>query len=399
MLETGSCLASNDGQSATMNPFTWAQAAHMIYLDESVDVGFSYADDGYSPGNHTDDLGGTARDIISALQLLYLAFPHILGRKLHLAGQSFAGRSLPAIAESIIEHNTKSDAAALIPLESIIVGNGVIHSPSQLPAIRDTVCAASNGLPALFSRADCDSRLASLSSDCAASQQACLDGRDPEGPMCSTAALTCENGILSAALYGRHDSTNRSPRCFHDDEYTRADDCGISRVLALHSFISAYGGDELLIGRQAARQHVYKGVVTPPSVPLLRETGSGIKDIQRLLHQNVSTLLYYGAYDILAAPAFAERALDVSLDGHVGEEWRASIPRDAAELGLGFKGSVKSASSSSGKGIIWFVQVDNVGRLVPSQSPNGALRLAQTWLHQFGAAVESESHKIIENEL
>lgn len=82
--------------------------------------------------------------MIKAIKRLYLAFPHLASRELHLGTEAFGGRLVPSVATTILQHNDWLPAAAnesSIRLKSIIPGSSVMHPAVQLPGLYETACA------------------------------------------------------------------------------------------------------------------------------------------------------------------------------------------------------------------------------------------------------------------
>ena len=42
--ENGPCLINKDGYSTTLNPYSWTEAAHVLYLDQPASTGYSFGD-------------------------------------------------------------------------------------------------------------------------------------------------------------------------------------------------------------------------------------------------------------------------------------------------------------------------------------------------------------------
>jgi carboxypeptidase C (cathepsin A) len=71
LFELGPCRIDNEGASVTSNPHSWTNAANVIFLDQPVNVGFSYADDGTSVSTSPV----AAQDVYAFTQLFLSRFP------------------------------------------------------------------------------------------------------------------------------------------------------------------------------------------------------------------------------------------------------------------------------------------------------------------------------------
>jgi serine carboxypeptidase-like clade 1 len=104
------------------NPNRWSQIANVVFLEAPAGVGFSYADT-KNGTVHTDTT--TAEDNFAALQLFYKGYPEFASNDLFISGESYAGAYVPMLALQVIAHNNKTTTDAAIPLQGILVGNGV----------------------------------------------------------------------------------------------------------------------------------------------------------------------------------------------------------------------------------------------------------------------------------
>lgn len=103
--ELGPCKAQPHGQDPVFNPYSWNSNASIIFLDQPVDVGFSWSDHG-DKGIYTTE--AAARDFYAFLQILFEAYSDTLGSsEFHIAGESYAGRYIPLFTDYIVKQNAR----------------------------------------------------------------------------------------------------------------------------------------------------------------------------------------------------------------------------------------------------------------------------------------------------
>jgi len=132
LTELGPCLINHDGVSTRVNPHSWTEVAHVLFLDQPAKAGYSW-------GNGNDDtVDMTAEDAYYFFQSFFQS-PD--GKKyaknpLVIAGESYAGHYIPAIAKRITDGNdglADGDSSALIHLnlQRLAIGNGYYDSEVQ----------------------------------------------------------------------------------------------------------------------------------------------------------------------------------------------------------------------------------------------------------------------------
>jgi cathepsin A (carboxypeptidase C) len=87
LFELGPCSIANDGKNTTFNPHSWNTHANIIFLDQPVNVGYSYSDDGSTVNN--SPVAG--KDVHAFLQLFLQRFPQYVKAPFHLAAESYGG--------------------------------------------------------------------------------------------------------------------------------------------------------------------------------------------------------------------------------------------------------------------------------------------------------------------
>jgi cathepsin A (carboxypeptidase C) len=111
------CLVNAAGNETTYNPYSWNSFANVIYLDQPIQVGYSY---GSSRVSNTDE---SAKATYAFLTLFFEEFPQYAENDFHISGESYAGHYLPALGKEIVKHQ-QSSSPPNFSLDSVLIGNG-----------------------------------------------------------------------------------------------------------------------------------------------------------------------------------------------------------------------------------------------------------------------------------
>uniref|UniRef100_A0A7N0V0W9 Carboxypeptidase n=1 Tax=Kalanchoe fedtschenkoi TaxID=63787 RepID=A0A7N0V0W9_KALFE len=108
-----------DTNGIKYNPYSWNREANMLFLESPVGVGFSYS----NTSSDYDKIGDefTANDAYAFLHKWFQKFPSYRTRLFYIAGESYAGKFVPELAELIHDRNT--DSSLHINLKGILLGN------------------------------------------------------------------------------------------------------------------------------------------------------------------------------------------------------------------------------------------------------------------------------------
>ncbi|CAN8287868.1 unnamed protein product, partial [Cochlearia groenlandica] len=118
--EIGPFLVDNKGNSLKFNPYAWNQEANILFLESPVGVGFSYSNTTSDYKKIGDDF--TARDTYTFIQNWLQRFPVYKENEFYIAGESYAGKYIPELAEVIYDKN-KDHSFFHINLKGILLGN------------------------------------------------------------------------------------------------------------------------------------------------------------------------------------------------------------------------------------------------------------------------------------
>jgi len=128
-MELGPCriLSEEDISNPRFNPHSWNNNASVIFIDQPVGVGFSYAE----YGEHVGRTEEAAKDVAAFVAIFMERF--VNGKagsdqvKFHMAGESYGGRYIPVFASEIVDLNIQLEADGFtpIPIKSVMIGNGL----------------------------------------------------------------------------------------------------------------------------------------------------------------------------------------------------------------------------------------------------------------------------------
>ncbi|CAG7817907.1 unnamed protein product, partial [Allacma fusca] len=115
-LETGPFFVDDDNKLVQRNS-SWTRSHSMLYIDAPVGTGFSFADseDAYANSNTEE-----AAEIYEALTQFFTLFKEFQPNDFYIAGEVFAGTTMPYIATKIDAENP--NAAVKINLKGLIMG-------------------------------------------------------------------------------------------------------------------------------------------------------------------------------------------------------------------------------------------------------------------------------------
>jgi len=163
------------------NPYSWNSNASVIFIDQPVNVGFSYS------GSAVSNTVAAGKDIYALLTLFFKQFPEYAHQPFHIAGESYAGHYVPVFASEILSHKKRN-----INLQSILIGNGITDPLTQYDYYRPMACGE-GGSPAVLEPSECQSmdnalpRCKALIENCYKSESAWS---------CVPATIYCNNAIV-----------------------------------------------------------------------------------------------------------------------------------------------------------------------------------------------------------
>lgn len=163
------------------NKFSWNANSSVIFLDQPVNVGYSYSD------TATKSTAAAAEDVYAFLTLFFEKFPQYGKQDFHIAGESYAGHYIPTFAAKILEHEDRN-----INLKSILIGNGLTDGLTQYKYYAPMACGK-GGYKAVLSESEC-TQMENAYPRCASLIQGCYDRQSVWS--CVPASIYCNNAMM-----------------------------------------------------------------------------------------------------------------------------------------------------------------------------------------------------------
>ncbi|CAN8096706.1 unnamed protein product [Discula destructiva] len=165
------------------NPSSWNSNASVIFLDQPVNVGYSYS------SNSVSDTGAAGKDVYALLTLFFQQFPQYAKQDFHIAGESYAGHYIPVFTSEILSHKHRN-----INLKSVLIGNGLTDPYSQYPYYRPMACGE-GGYDAVLDESQCQSMDNALPR-CQSMIASCYESKS--WLSCVPASIYCNNQMIGA---------------------------------------------------------------------------------------------------------------------------------------------------------------------------------------------------------
>ncbi|EER26156.1 Serine carboxypeptidase family protein [Coccidioides posadasii C735 delta SOWgp] len=116
--ENGPLMFLKNMSKLERNPYSWTKLGHVLYIDQPVGTGLSLSSDP-TPATNNESV---TELFYSWIKQFYEVFPHLLRKRTHLMGESYAGIYIPYFADRILKHKDQLS----INLSSVVIGNGAI---------------------------------------------------------------------------------------------------------------------------------------------------------------------------------------------------------------------------------------------------------------------------------
>ncbi|KII83244.1 hypothetical protein PLICRDRAFT_455809 [Plicaturopsis crispa FD-325 SS-3] len=375
LFELGPCSIADEGKNTTHNPYSWNSNANVIFLDQPVNVGFSYAEDGTTV--NTSPVAG--QDVYAFLELFLGRFPQYAKLPFHIAAESYGGTYGPNIASVIHKENgalSLSKAPGLLPinLKSLILGNGLTDPYTQMAAVPDFACDGPYPVYDDPQGPECSALRAKVPT-CQRLIKSCYDFNSRL--TCVPALLYCNSQLLGPLMQLGLNPYDVRRKCNKDED----GDLCYKQMNWIDTWMNI-PANKLALGVDPARKFASCNMEVNQGFAF---QGDGMHDssklIPELVESGIRLLVYAGNADMMCNFIGNERWVE-ALDSSFHDEFVKAehLPWVTAESGRK-AGLVRSAGGGGATaGNITFVAVHEAGHMVPYDQPEAGLDMINRWL-------------------
>lgn len=389
LMELGPCNArpynGTKGPHTVWNPYSWSNNASLLFLDQPVGTGFSYASwadkakEGKAP-SRIYSAREAARDASAFLQLWGMHAEQLFGQgvsKFHIAGESYAGRWIPLIADQLVKDNKKAIAHPErgfkpLPLDSVLIGNGITSPKHQFQAYVEYACANTTGFGVFLTKEQCDVMYSQIPA-CLALTEKCntpTGGKPHDELACKSALDFCETALQepwSKTGMSSYDYTHYGD--YEEDDW-------FAHFLNDNKTKAALGIDKTGAGDHhdgtflSCSDNVYNNFA---------KTGDGAKSsmhaVSNLLDNDVRVLLYAGERDFICN-YLGVNAWTLDLEWSGAQDFRKTdlIPWHKPQDG-------QEAGHQRTFGNMTFLTIHASSHFVPYSQPQASLKMFNAWVH------------------
>ncbi|KAI0344400.1 serine carboxypeptidase [Trametopsis cervina] len=364
-MEIGPCKVTGPEAELANNPWAWNEVANMIFIDQPIGTGFSYAD----YGEYVSTTEEAAIDVAAFVAIFFEYFSHLKGNKLHLAGESYAGRYIPVFASEIYDQNTKLSEAGMTPinLASIIIANGCTDMLKMYPSYYEVQCQHKT-FPPVTEISRCVEMKRALPRCEKWLKEGCFDNRDLIN--CNAAVTYCEALVMDPFRYNGRNPYDLSKPC--EGKYVETLCYPVTKTIAKY------------LEREDVRRQIGVDPVLPAKFSgcawdvkaRFRNSQDHLNPTQHyigaLLDRGIRVLLYIGENDWMCNWVANER-MSLDLEWHGQADFTNSSLRPWT-----YEDHVAGLTRNAS--LLTYATIKGAGHMAPYDKPRETLDLIRKWL-------------------
>ncbi|CAO1617597.1 unnamed protein product [Parajaminaea phylloscopi] len=376
LFELGPCSIADGGNSVVNNPHSWNNKANLLFLDQPVNVGYSYTEG-------SDEVHNTpvaAQDVYAFLQLFLQKFDQYAKLPFHISGESYAGTYIPNIGSVVHNKNkelaqrggltTQGTGPVHINLESLFIGNGLSDPLIQFGSVPEFSCSPDNPYAMFKNDSSTCASLEQKGKTCQSLVQTCY--KYNTRLTCLPAALYCWSNLYGPAqdsglnLYDLRKKCDREKDgqlCYREMEWMEV-------YMNKPEVKKAFGASND-VDFQSCNLDINKGFLLQGD-----SMHNSAALLPPLIDDGIRVGIYAGVADFMCSWLGNERWV-AALQHSLSSEYK-----DAPTKKWKSEGHVAGTVRSAGKGFgnVAFVTIDEAGHMVPHDQPEAASKLVESWL-------------------
>ncbi|KAL6301520.1 Alpha/Beta hydrolase protein [Sparassis latifolia] len=390
LMELGPCNIDSDGRNVTSNKHSWNTHANVIFLDQPVNVGYSYADEGTSV--NTSPVAG--QDVYAFLELFLSRFPKYSKLPFHIAAESYGGTYAPNIAAVVHKENqalVRSHSAAsrglmYINLASVILGNGLTNPHVQMASVPDWAC---DGPYAVYDDPE-GPQCSALRTKVPTCQRLLKSCNDFESRLtCVPALLYCNSQIMGPLMQLGLNPYDVRRKC----DRSKDGDLCYPQMSWIEMWMNL-PEQKYELGVNPAQEFSACNMEVNQAFALQGDGAhNSAKLLPELVENGIRLLVYAGTADMMCNFIGNERWVE-QLESKFRDEFASaqSVPWTVTETGK-IGGLVRSAGGhGASAGNVTFVAVHEAGHMVPFDQPEAALDLITRWIMDIPLSLNTSLH-------
>ncbi|KAK8190496.1 carboxypeptidase Y-like protein A [Phyllosticta capitalensis] len=333
------------------NPASWNSNASVIFLDQPVNVGYSYS------GSSVSNTVAAGKDVYALLTLFFKQFPEYATQDFHIAGESYAGHYIPVFASEILSHKKRN-----INLKSVLIGNGLTDGLTQYEYYRPMACGK-GGWPAVLGESECQAMDNALPR-CQSLIQSCYNSESVWS--CVPASIYCNNAMIGPYQRTGQNVYDVRGKCEDSSNLCYSQMGWISDYLNKDNVMSALGAEVSSYDScnfDINRNFLFQGDWMQPFHRL----------VPGILEQ-IPVLIYAGDADFICN-WLGNKAWSEALEWP-GQKKFAPLPLEDLKLG----GSGRKTGQIKSHGNFTFMRLHAGGHMVPFDQPEASLDMLNRWI-------------------
>ncbi|GJJ76523.1 hypothetical protein EMPS_08882 [Entomortierella parvispora] len=376
--ENGPYHTEDGGQTWQMNPYSWHNYGHVVYIDQPFGTGFSTDN---TPVPNEDVVGTT---MLNFYESFFAAFPGMQSKNMYIAGESYAGRYIPYMAKYVQSYNT-ANPSNQYNLKAIAMGDAYVDTSVNNDFVYYVPYLAQN--PWIYGNSESWLTKAQSYASKAVSTSDCVSAESE--PAISSACQNLENEFMNSMPAPSNpplDSSCTDPYgnpIYFDPYKTDVTDCNFAQMDLLY----AQSPWEYYLNLAAVQAQIH---INPPvSYSDCNNLSGGIYTsdpstvpkyfIGSLIDAGLKVTLYTGLLDTVVPHTLTEAAINyMTWGGTQGFTSSTFTPSTMTPIS---NGTAQTGSYHAERGLTYVI-VNNAGHMVPRDDPFTASWIIQNLLTQ-----------------